>query len=94
MTSQSAEVSWLKRDTARRECTEDNVASRNQRGCMSGMRPWIRSECNNTIRGRGLEQKLQGSIGIKDPERRLLHPTIEQTSDGIDGTIFRLENAK
>jgi hypothetical protein len=28
-----AKVAWLMRDTARRECTGDNVASRNQRGC-------------------------------------------------------------
>jgi hypothetical protein len=59
------------------------------------MRPWTVSECNNGIRGRGLTQKPQGRIGIKDPDAKLqLRLRIEQMSDGIDVKIFRLENEK
>jgi hypothetical protein len=95
MTSHRAKVVWFKRDIARKECTRDDVASRNQRGHTSGTRPWIGLECNNGIRGQGLNQKLQFRIRIKNPDaRRQLHLRIEQTADGIDGTIFRLENAK
>jgi hypothetical protein len=83
------------RDIARRECTGDNVASRNQRGRTCKMRPRIGPEGNNGIGGRGLNQKLQGRIGIKDPHAKLqLRLRIEQMSDGIDVKIFRLENEK
>jgi hypothetical protein len=82
-------------DIARRECTGDNVASRNQRGRTCKTRPWIGPECNNDIGDRGLNQKLQGRIGIKDPDAKLqLRLRIEQTSDEIDVKIFRLENEK
>jgi hypothetical protein len=53
------------------ECTRDNVASRTQRGHTSEMRPWTGPECNNGIRDRCLNQKLQGRIGIKDPDPKL-----------------------
>jgi hypothetical protein len=83
------------RDIARRECTGENVASRNQRGRTCKMRPWIGPEFNNGIGGRGFNQKLQGGIEIKDTDTKLqLRPRIEQTSDGIDVKIFRLENEK
>jgi hypothetical protein len=95
MTSRRAKVARLMRDIARRECTVDNVVSRNQRGRTCKMRPWIGLECNNGTRGRGLNQKLQGRSRIKDPDAKLqLHLRIEQTSDGIDVKIFRLENEK
>jgi hypothetical protein len=95
MTTRRAKVAWLMRDIARMKCTGDNVASRNQRGRMCKMRPWIGPECNNGIEGRGLNQKLQGRIRIKDPDAKLqLHLRIEQMSDGIDVKIFRLENQK
>jgi hypothetical protein len=95
MTSRCAKVAWLMRDIARRECTGDNIASRNQGGRTCKMRPWIGSECNNGIGGRGLNEKLQGRIGIKDPDANLqLCLRIEQTSDGIDVKTFRLENEK
>jgi hypothetical protein len=95
MTSRRAKVAWLKRDIARGECTGDNVASRNQRGRTCKMRPWRGSECNIGIGDRGLNQKLQGIIGIKDPDAKLqLLLRIEQKSDEIDVKIFRLENEK
>jgi hypothetical protein len=95
MTSCRAKVAWLKRDIARRECTGDNVASRNQRGRTCKMRPWIGSKCNNSIGDRGLNQNLQGRIGIKNPDAKLqLRLRIEQTSDEIGVKIFKLVNEK
>jgi hypothetical protein len=92
-TSRSAKVAWLMRDIARRECTGDNVALRNQRGRTCKKRPWKGSQCNNGIGGRGLKQKLQGRIGIKDPDDILqMSLRIEQTSNGIDVKHFRLQN--
>jgi hypothetical protein len=94
-TSRRAKVAWLMRDIARRECTGDNVASSNQRGHTCKKRPWIGSQCNSGIGGRGLKQKLQGRIGIKNPDAILqMRLRIEQTSDGINVKHFRLQNKK
>jgi hypothetical protein len=94
-TSRSAKLAWLMRDIARSECTGDNVASSNQRGRKCKKRPWIGSECNNGIRDRGLNHKLQGRIGIRDADAILqMCLRIERTSDGIDVKHFRLHNEK
>jgi hypothetical protein len=93
MTSGRGKVAWLMRDIARRECTGDNVASRNLRGRKCKKRQWKGSQCNNGIEGRRLNQKLQGEIGIKDPDPILqMARRIEHTSDGIDVKHSRLQS--
>jgi hypothetical protein len=93
--SSSAKVAWLMRDIARRECTGGNVASNNQRERRCKKRQWIGSQWNNGIEGRRLNQKLQGRIGIKDPDAILqMSLWIKQTSDGIDVKHSRLQNEK
>jgi hypothetical protein len=91
-TSGTAKVAWLKRGRiARRECNGDNVASRDQSGGTCKKRPWKGSQCNNGVGGRGLKQKLQSRIEIKDTEDILqMSLRIEQTSDGIDVKHSRL----
>jgi hypothetical protein len=93
MTSGRGKVAWLMSDIARRECTGCNVASNNQRERTCKKRQWIGSQCNNGIEGRRLNQKLQGRIGIKDPDAILqMSRRIEKTSDGIDVKHSRLQN--
>jgi hypothetical protein len=78
-TSCRAIVAWLKGDIARRECTGDNIASRTQRGRTSELRPWIGPECNNGIRGRGLNQKATRQNRNKGPRRKTANASSDRT---------------
>jgi hypothetical protein len=94
-TSSSGTLARLMRDVDRRECTRDNVASRNQRGRKCKKRPWRGSQCNNGLWSTGLQQELQRRVGIKDPGEILpMSLGIEKTSDGIDVRYSRLQNEK
>jgi hypothetical protein len=95
-TSDSEQVPWLTRGRiARRECNGDNVASREHSGRTCKKTPWRGSKCNNGIQGRGLQQKLQSRIGIKDQDDIMdMSLRIEQTADGIDVKHSRLQNEK
>jgi hypothetical protein len=55
----------------------------------------VSSECNNSIRDRGLRQQLQGRMRKNNPgTRRQLRLKVERASDRIDRKAFGLEFVK
>jgi hypothetical protein len=94
-TSRSGKLARLMRDIARRECTGDKVASRNQRGRKWKKRQCKGTQCNNGVQRRGLQQKLGSRTRIKEPDDILqMSLRIERTSDGVDIKHSRLQNEK
>jgi hypothetical protein len=90
----SAKVTWGKEHGLQRQ-VKDNSAPRTLTERMSRMRRWISPECNNGVRDRGLNPKLQGSMRIKDLGGRLpLCPRNERTSSWAYRKIIHSVEAK